>query len=106
MTTFDPLAVANLVASNFDAPPTLHLVQESGNHAVFEGGGAIVKVGGRDDLRAEAWAMDRARPRACPRRGSSPSMPTDRCPTSSWSARGRAAVALDPHAGEGRTCRP
>ena len=60
MTAFDPLAVSNLVAPYFDGPPALQLVQESGGHAVFEGGSAIVKVGVRDDLRAEAWAMDRA----------------------------------------------
>ena len=66
MTTFDPLAVANLVAPHFNGPPPLQLVQGSGDHAVFEGGGAIVKVGGRDDLRAEGWAMERARAEGVP----------------------------------------
>jgi aminoglycoside phosphotransferase (APT) family kinase protein len=66
MSLFDPVEVAQLVAAHFGSPPILVLVQESGDHAVFEGSGAIVKVGGRDDLHAEAWAMERARAAGVP----------------------------------------
>src|SRR5690348_2245762 len=66
MSRFDPLEVAQLVAVHFGASPILVLVQESGDHAVFEASGAIVKIGRRDDLRAEAWAMERARAASVP----------------------------------------
>jgi aminoglycoside phosphotransferase (APT) family kinase protein len=55
------LEQAVVVARQVPGVGQLSVVQSADDHVVFEGEGAIVKCGTRDEFGVEAWACDRAR---------------------------------------------